>query len=358
MSKLAKFKKALEKKEIKTGIPPIEKWLSFDNLAINWVCTGSFRRAIPHRKSVLIGGESGATKTMNVLQLASSAQKDGYHVIVLDSESSISEQDLQLNHVDTDEDNFTPIGVTTHDEVLDIITEALKSFDEEDKVMFILDSMTGLMTTAEDENFDKGKKTQDMGRVVQENKKLLKFIGNRIRQRDWFFITTCHVYQNQDLLNGKGKYIMSNVGSAMYYPSLTLQLTKLDLKDGQDQIGIRVDVTTKKNRFYQVGKKVRLPLPYHTEEGGFGKYDGVLDILKDFGYIDQAGAWYSFDRVDENGEITDTVKFQSKNFEQYAEELIDRYEADHAGAFSQPIPVDDDEEEVRANIEAAQYTED
>lgn len=344
MSKLAAFKKALEKKDIQTGLPAIESWLAFPNLAMNWVCTGSFRRAIPHRRSVLIGGESGATKTMNVLQLAALAQDKGYHVILLDSETAISDQDLEMNKVKTDEEHFTVIAVTTHEETMEIINAALKNFEEDEKIMFILDSMTGLMTGAEDENFEKGKKTNDMGRMVQENKKLLKYIGNRIRHRDWFFLTTCHIYSNQDILNGKGKYIFSNVGAAMYYPSLTLQLTKLDLKEGQDQIGIRVDFTTKKNRFYQLGKKVRLELPYTNENGGFAKYDGVLDILKEFGYIGQAGAWYSFERENEDGE-KETIKFQSKNFEEYAEELIERYEQEHVS--STFLEKDDDE----ANLE-------
>lgn len=344
--KLSKFKKALEKDDIKTGFTPITSWLAFDNLAMNWVCTGSFRRAIPHRRSVLIGGLSGSTKSMNVLQLAKKAQDQGYFVVVLDSETSISEQDLEMNKVDVSDDKFMPIEVTTHDDVLAIVDNALKTLDKDDKVMFILDSITGLMTAAEDENFDKGKKTQDMGRVVQENKKILKYIGNRIRQRDWYFISTSHLYENQDFpRNGKPKYILSNVGAAEYYPSLVLQLAKLDLKDGMDQIGIRVDVSTRKNRFFQLGKKVRLELPYDNEHGGFDPYDGVLDILKDYGYIEQAGAWYSFDRIDEDtGEVIDTVKFQSKNFPQHAEELIDRYEREHASVFSEK---DEDE----ANIE-------
>jgi RecA/RadA recombinase len=343
---LNKFKKALEKKDITVGLPPIEKWLAFDNLAMNWVCTGSFRRAIPHRRSILIGGESGATKTMNLLQLAKKAQDGGYHVVLLDSETSISDQDLAMNKVNTDPEMFTPIAVTTHEETLEIITEALKSFDDDEKIFFILDSITGLMTESEDDNFDKGKTTNDMGRIVQANKKFLKMIGNRIRHKDWFFITSCHIYQNQDLLNGKGKYIFSNVGSALYYPSLSLQLTKLDLKDGQEQVGIRVDVTTKKNRFFKLGQKIRLNLPY--DQGGFDPYDGVLDILKDHGYIDQAGAWYSFNRVDaDTGEVLDTIKFQSKNFDQYAEELIDRYEREHASVMD--IEMDDDEASVVAS---------
>jgi len=349
MNNLAKFKKALEKDEIKTGFTPINEWLAFDNLAMNWVCTGSFYRAIPHRRSCLIGGMSGSTKSMNVLQLAKKAQDKGYTVVLLDSETSISESDLAMNNVDTSDDKFIPIEVTTHDDVLSIIDNALKTVGEDEKVMFILDSITGLMTSAEDENFDKGKKTQDMGRVVQENKKILKYIGNRIRQRDWFFITTSHLYENQEFpRNGKPPYILSNVGAAEYYPSLVLQLAKLDLKDGQRQIGIRVDVSTRKNRFFQLGKKVRLELPYENEHGGFDPYDGVLEILKDYGYIHQNGHWYSFDRVDENGEITDTVKFQSKNFSQHADELIARYEKDHASVF-------DEKDEDQANIEAAYY---
>lgn len=349
MGNLDRFKKALEKSDIKTGFTPITRWLAFDNLAMNWVCTGSFRRAIPHRRSVLIGGLSGSTKSMNVLQLAKKAQDQGYLVVLLDSETSISDKDIEMNNVDVSEDKFLPIEVTTHDDVLAIIDNALKTVGEDEKVMFILDSITGLMTVAEDENFDKGKKTQDMGRIVQDNKKLLKYIGNRIRQRNWFFISTSHLYENQDFpRNGKPKYILSNVGAAEYYPSLVLQLAKLDLKDGQEQVGIRVDVSTRKNRFFQLGKKVRLELPYENEHGGFDPYDGVLGILQDYGYINQAGPWYSFDRIDENGEITETIKFQSKNFSQYAEELINRYEKEHESVF-------DEKDDHDANVELSEH---
>lgn len=348
---LNKFKKSLDKRGVDIGLPPITKWLSFNNLAMNWVCTGSFRRGIPNRRSILVVGTSGATKTMNLLQLARNAQNEGYHVILLDSETAISEQDLKMNNVLTDEDHFTPIIIDTHEEVFELVADAMKSFEEDDKIMFILDSINGLMTETEDENATKGKISQDMGRLVQVNKKLLKMIGNRIRHKNWFFVTSGHVYQNQDPTNGQGKYVISNLGSAMYYPSLTLQLTKLDLKDGQDQLGIKVDVTTRKNRFFQLGKKVRLELPY--ENGGFDKYDGVLKILQDYGYIKQNGAWYSFERTNEETGESEEIKFQSKNFYQYAEELIDRYEEEYAPDVS--FEKDDDEavlEMAKADLES------
>lgn len=353
MSKLGALKKSLEKKNIETGFTPITEWLSFDNLAMNWVCTGSFRRSIPHMRSVLIGGASGATKSMNALQLARKAQKKGYTVVLLDSETSISDQDLEMNGVDTSEEMFMPIEVTTHEDIYAIFDSALKSLEEDSKLMFILDSITGLMTSNEDENFDKAKKTNDMGRVVQENKALLKYVGNRVRSRDWFFVSTSHLYENQDFpQNGKPRYILSNVGAAEYFPSIVLELAKLPLKDGAEQTGIRVDVSTRKNRFFQVGKKVRLELPYENEHGGFDPYEGVLQILVDSGYVERNGAWYSFVRMDENGSVTDTVKFQSKNFSQHAEELIDMYEDEHAGVFDASIHEKDEDE---ASVEAAQY---
>lgn len=349
MSGLAKFKKALDKKGTPTGLSEITNWLSFDNMAMNWVCTGSFKRAIPNKRSILIGGESGATKTMNVLQLAKKAQDQGYHVVLLDSEASISEQDLQMNRVNQSDDLFTTIMVTTHDDVIEIITDALKSFDDDEKIMFILDSMTGLMTSSEDENFDKGKKSNDMGRIVQDNKKLLKMIGSRIRDKDWYFLTTSHLYLNQDITNGKGVYIFSNVGAAMYYPSLTLQLTKLDLKESGDQLGIRVNITTKKNRFFKLGQKIRLHLPY--DSGGFNEYDGVQQILVNEGYIQQNGAWYSYDIIDEDtGEVLETKKFQSKNFSDHADYIIERYENDHKGVFSE-------KEDLDANLEMEEHIE-
>lgn len=352
---LKAFQKGLAKRNIDTGVYPLTEWLSFDNLAMNWVCTGSFRKCLAHRRNYIVAGMSGAGKTMSTLQLATQAQSKGYHVVYLDSEGAVDIKDLEMNKVDTSEDKLTFIGVTTHEDVIDIFTEALNSFPEDSKLFFVVDSLTALMTSNEDENFDKGKTTNDMGRKVQANKKLLSMITSRIRTRDWFFISTAHVYENQDILNGRGRYIMSQVGSAEYYPSLILQLTKLDLRDGQEQTGIRVNVTTRKNRFFKLGQRVQLPLVYPEGniDGGFEKYDGVLDILKDYGYINQAGAWYNYDIIDtETGEVLENKKFQSKNFAEHAEYLIDRYEADRGGEI-----VEQDEIEAQLDVENAKQEE-
>ena len=355
---LENFRKALEKKEIAIGLPPIEKWIGFDNLTMNWICTGSFHRAIPHRRSILIAGETGAGKTMCLLQLAHNAQVEGYHIILLDSETAISVEDLVRNKVDQSDEMMTVIPVTTIDETMTVLAESLKSFSDETKVMFILDSINGLMTEDEDENFDKGKQTNDMGRIVQANKKLLKMIGNRIRLKDWFFLTSAHVYQNQDIRNGKGTHIISQLGSAQYYPSLTLMLTKLDLRSeevGREQIGIRVDVTTRKNRFFRLGQKSRLELHHDT---GFDKYDGVLDILFRSGVVDKGGSWYSYDRIDEDGVLLETLKFQSKNFHQYAEEIIAKYETQYTN--NTIVEKDDDvaiQESLQNELDSAKETE-
>lgn len=326
------FKKKLEKAGASMGFSHITQWLSYPNLAMNWVATGSFRRGVPNKRSTLIGGVSGGTKSLNTLRVASEAQKHGYTVVFLDSEAAISEQDLEMNGVDyKDEDKFIAISVVTIEEVMEIFAESLRELDENSKICFVLDSASGLSTDLEDEAAEKGKLQNDQGLISRKSKQLIKLINSKIRDRDWFFLLTGHVYENPDKLSGDGKYKFSNLGAAMYYPSVTLQLTKLNLKDGAEQVGIKVDVTTRKTRFNQVGKKVRLELEY--DKGGFDKYDGVLKILVDNGYVDQSGAWYSY--PDDNGEV---VKFQSKKFHEHAELLIDRYEEDHSKFF-----VEDDE---------------
>lgn len=318
--KLKSFRKSLAKSGVSTEFSHIDQWLSFPSLAMNWVVTGSFRRGIPNRRTSLIGGVTGATKSMQVLCLAREAQDKGYHVCFLDSEGAISEQDLQMNGVRTDEEYFTPITVTTIEEVTDIFTTSLKELGDE-RIMFILDSASGLFTDQEIETLDKGNLQNDMGLLSKKNKALFKSLGSKIRDKDWFFLATGHIYLNQEHMSPDGKYKFSNLGAAMYYPSVTIQLTKLNLKEGQEQTGIKVDFTTRKTRFNQVGKKIRLELPY--KQGKFWKYEGVLQILKDEGFVKQAGAWYSYE--DAEGK---EVKFQSKTFEDHAEFLIDRYEED------------------------------
>nr|MDA3807009.1 hypothetical protein [Thiomicrorhabdus sp.] len=258
---------------------------------------------------------------------AKNAQAIGYTVIYMDSEGALTMDDLKKVGVNDDPEKFMPLSVTTTEEVISIFIDSLGIFDKEDKIMFVLDSASGLFSEKEESTLDGGKLQNDMGRSAKTAKQMIKSINSKIRTRDWFFIMSGHTYENMDMMSGDGKYKFSGLGAAAYFPSVTVLLTKLNLKDGKDQIGIKMNFVTKKTRYNQLGLSCRIDVPYDT---GIDKYSGVLEILKEKGYVDGAGAWYSYGNAD--GEV---VKFQSKTFADHAEFLIDRYESENNLAYEE-----------------------
>ena len=83
----------------------------------------------------------------------------------------------------------------------------------------------------------------------------------------------------------------------------------------QEQVvGIKTRVTIVKNRMGPPHRKIDYDIYF---DSGIDNYGGWLNIMKDFKLVNQAGAWYTYEDIDVNtGEVFDTMKFQSKDFEE------------------------------------------
>ena len=85
--------------------------------------------------------------------------------------------------------------------------------------------------------------------------------------------------------------------------------------NGADQVvGNKTNVHVVKNRMGPPNRKIDYEIYY---DSGIDNYGGWLSVMKNFKLVSQSGAWYSLDDIDlETGEVLDTVKFQSKDFEE------------------------------------------
>ena len=155
-----------------------------------------------------------------------------------------------------------------------------------------------------------------MGLFAKRLKKYLKNITSKIGEYDCFFVVNQHAYMNQEVTNGEGTIIPSGGKGQIFIPSITLKFSKLKLKEGSDIVGIRLRAETEKTRFFQLGAKTELNVPYTT---GIDPLDGVLELMEDYypEVLGKNGAWYNY--VNDDG---DTVKFQSKDFKDHADFLL------------------------------------
>lgn len=319
-TKLKQITKDLTKAGISVGISEPDNYISIGNHALNFNATGDFTRGIPNRRSVLFWGESGTGKSMLAGTIAKNAQDKGYFVVYIDTEQAIHTKYLEKIGVKIDDDHFYATRISTITELTKNFSSMLKAFDEDDKVCYIIDSLSNLETETGEDDFEKGVVKGDMGQLAKQLKKFMKNANNKIGDRDNFLICTAHAYQNQTPMNGEGLWLTSGGKGFIYLPSISFLLTKLKLKDEKDAkkiTGIRLTAEVTKSRFTQVGLKSQLEVPY---ESGIDPLDGLFDIALEHGIVHKVSqGWYGFPDP-ETGEL---VKFQKTNFSTYAPQLLD-----------------------------------
>lgn len=259
--------------------------------------------------NIFLTGNSG--KSLTACIAAKNAQEKGYQVIYIDSEESLNTDYADKIGLDyNDPDKFLLVRVSTLEELTKVMATLFRELDPDEKICYIIDSLTNMETEREQEGFDKGETKNDMGLFAKRSKAIVKNINNKISKRDNFCIFINHSYMNQDIRNGEGTEIPSGGKGIIYLPSLTLHLKKLKLKEGTEQIGIKCRFTIEKNRFGKIGDKVTIEIPY---ESGVDEYDGVADILIEKGIIKKAGGWL---------ELPDGTKIRKAQLPEYFDMLV------------------------------------
>ena len=317
MSKLSKFRAALEKKGAQTGFAPVRGWVSTGNMALNYIISNDITKGVPVSRLSFLSGPRGSGKSFIVGNVMREAQLKGYHVIILETENSIDREFLERLGVDTSDDKFDLIRVFSIEEATEYAQMMLAAFDKDDKVFLFVDSLSNMESSQEADKFNKeGAIASTQGLTQKKMKSFCSLLNNRIGDRDMGVLMTTHVYENQEQYGEK--YKVSGGSSIQFLPSIGVWTTALPLREGSNLVGIRLGCKTYKTRYQQTGMNVEVDLPYTT---GMDKYDGVLPILVKLGVIEQGGAWYSV--LDSStGEL---VKFQRKGLGDVIELIEKRY---------------------------------
>lgn len=321
LSFLKDFKKTLSKLDnVITDFGPPKYWISTGNLALNRLISGSFSKGVPQGRITCLAGPSGAGKSFILSNIVKNAQEDGAFVLMLDSEHALDVGYLKKIGVDVSEDKFQYAGVTTFADVVTVVSEFIQAYEkaygrdnaDSPRVVIALDSLDMLLTTTENEHFEKGEQRGDQGQRAKQAKHMLRTLVSRIKRNPMSFLITHQVYPNTDLMNGQGLWIINN--AIRYSASQILLIIPAKLKEGGELVGVRMKVETYKSRFAQTGIKTEVEVPYAS---GMDPYSGFLDMMEDMGVVTSAGAWKS---VEVPGKPA--KKFQSKNLDKELVELI------------------------------------
>jgi len=314
------IKKELTNSGVSLGHSNPDTFISTGNYSLNYIISGTFRKSIPNRRQVMLCGPSGAGKSLLAWNIAKNAQDIGYHVFGIDTEYAIDTVYLTKIGLNQDKENFTAINTSSIEGCAAATAAIFRTTKPEDKLCIVIDSIGNIDTKDSLKQFDeKGELKNDMGIKSKKIKQLLRDINVHAGARDVFVIVCNHVYENQDLLNGKGKYIISGGTSVQFIPSVSIMVDKKKLKDVDDKSaqirGVRITAEIIKSRFFRFAGKTEFEVPYDT---GIDKLSGFIEFAVESGLVQQSGAWYNF--TDKEGKAH---KFYAKDLEKHIEAILD-----------------------------------
>ena len=300
---LKDFRKNASKLEnVNLDAKPPAFWYSTGNYALNRIISGSYRYGFPQGRVTALAGPSDSGKSFLLTNGMKQAQAEGAYVLAIDTENALDYNYLKRVGVNVSPDHFQPVQVVTVNDVVDVLSDFvglyLKDYGkynpEAPKVFVGIDSLSMLLTEAENENFSKGDQKGDQGQQAKQIKHFLKTMVSRMKMTNMTLVTTAHVY-SADPLKGEGMY--SVTPSLRYACSQIPIITKLKLRDedakgNKTTIGIRLKAETFKSRFSLIGSKVELEVPYDV---GLDPTSGLLERLREDEIITKSAAWNTLD---------------------------------------------------------------
>ena len=323
MDFLKKFYKEVEELEgISTNAEPPRYWYSTGSVAVNRVLSGSLRRGIPQGRITLFCGPSGAGKSFLVGNAVTQAQKEGAHILVIDSENALDSSYMSAIGCDVN-NNYTYISVITIAQAQNVISQFIKGYRSEygnditaPKILICIDSISMLLTDSEWENYEKGITKGDQGQRNKTVKGFLRGLTQDIKSLNVSVVATAQTYKNQDLMNGEGVHVLAD--AIRYSASLIGLLTKLKLKGEKIEapLGIRMKCEGIKSRFCVPFQQSTVEVPFST---GMDQYSGLASIAIELGVIEKKGSRYCI--------IGDEKTWFEKDIAEYAEEIIEKCEA-------------------------------
>lgn len=298
------FLKDFDKELIDAGdegsAQPPRYWFSTGNYVANKTLSGSFLNGIPQGRVTGLVGPSSSGKSFLLCNIIREAQQAGAFVLVVDSENALDDNFVSKIGVDPT-NNYRYVEADTIPECTKKVSSFLKGYkaeydkDDEDapKVLIVIDSLNMLSTETEAENFDKGVAKGDQGQTNKQLKQMLKSFVRAIKHHNISMVVTGHVYQNQNVLNGEGVWIVSD--AIKFALSQIALLTKLKLRQGEgaarEITGVEIKVEGYKTRFTRPFQTVKLEVPYDT---GMDPFNGLLDVAIELGVVQRNGSSYVF----------------------------------------------------------------
>lgn len=282
----------------------VNDWIDTGSMVLNALISGSLYGGIPNGRITQFAGPSGAFKTGVVLNIIKNAQKKGMIPVIFDTEGAIDPESAAKFGVDITKVKY--VGCESAAQTRNAIHKFLSKVRESKqygKFIIVIDSLANLNSEMELSRMDKDSVSADMGTFAKEIKSLLKRCTNLSTLTKTPIVVTNHVYDDPSAMYPSLEKNMPGGKSAVYLPSVTVQLARKLVKDSENKqvidklsasqknySGVVIRALTVKNRFIKQYLEGEFYLSFSK---GIDKYYGLLEIMKGMGVVSNSGSSYT-----------------------------------------------------------------
>lgn len=314
----------------------VTEWVSTGSLSLNKIISGDIYKGIPRGRIMAFAGPSGVGKTYLLMSSAREAQKQGYTVVVFDSENAFDADSFRRIGGNPDEVLHFPVITVTEcrNKCVQIMDEWMLA-NPKSKLFIIVDSLGGLTTEKVFEDIEKDEGKADMGNRAKQLREMAKVFTNYIAKHQAIMLVSNHTYE-QPPPNPKMAPVVKFGGGEgfVYATSGIIFLRKYQIKEDEvDAQGNAVKVkkgnilkaTAEKNRFVPEGMTGEIYLAFDV---GLNKWYGLLnDALEAKLVTEPAQGWYQFSHME--NKIRKKELYKSANWlgmiDKLAEYIRDKY---------------------------------
>ena len=290
----------------------VSEWISTGSTMLDLAISNRPNGGLPVGRIIEITGLEASGKSLLAAHALADTQKKGGLAVYIDTENAISREFLEAIGINLKDMLYVPLE-TVEDifEAIESVIESIRKSSKNRLVTIVVDSVAGASTKVEmSADYDKdGWATSKAIILSKAMRKITNFVG---RER------ICLIFTNQ-LRTRLGvtfgdQWTTSGGKAIAFHSSVRLRLKsvgQIKLAKSADKPEAVVGITTRaqvvKNRMGPPLRTVDYDIYF---DSGIDDYGSWLTLMKNYGLVDQAGAWYTYTNTD-TGEI---VKFLSKDF--------------------------------------------